>query len=130
MAKTLRKKSPKKKHQEAADKLWAELVKLRALGKCEMCGTTSYLNSHHIFSRDNRSVRWDVSNGVCLCAGHHALCNNSAHKAPADFVEWIKDRRGLDWYEDLRVKAHDTWDGDIETVLACLKEMKNQFKGA
>ena len=119
-----RKKSDKKKKQDRCDALWSELVKRYAGHKCEMCGKTQYLNSHHIFSRSNFSVRWDTSNGVCLCSGHHVLCNDSAHKAPADFVEWVKKYRGEDWYEDLRVKAKDIWHGDIDTVMECLKEME------
>jgi len=69
---------------------------------------TKYLNSHHIFSRNNYSVRWNPSNGVCLCAGHHVLCNFSAHKAPLEFAEWLKEKRGKKWYEQLRKKAKQT----------------------
>ena len=119
----------RKKLIKACDDLWSEIVKLRASGRCEMCGKNSYLNSHHIFSRNNYSTRWDISNGVCLCAGCHTLTTNSAHKAPADFVEWIKAKRGLGWYDDLRVKAHDIVkfsDIDLkETILVILKKEKD-----
>ena len=52
------------------------------------------------------TVRHDVDNGVCLCAGHHVFKSDfSAHKTPTEFVEWIKVYRGLEWYERLRSKA-------------------------
>ena len=87
------------------DKLWAELVRQRAMSKCEYCGKTSPLNSHHLFSRSNKSVRWDLENGMCLCVGHHAFGVFSAHKAPIEFSEWVKEKRGLEWFEKLRAPA-------------------------
>ena len=87
------------------DDLWSKVVKIRAGNKCEYCGKTTTLNSHHIFSRSNRSVRWLPENGVCLCVSHHLFGTMSAHKAPIEFVEWLKDERGTEWYEELRIKA-------------------------
>jgi len=87
------------------DLLWGNLVKLMAGAKCEYCGKTNNLNSHHIFSRSRLNLRWDTDNGVCLCASHHTLGNFSAHKAPIDFIEWLKEKRGEDWYNKLREKS-------------------------
>ncbi len=86
--------------------LWSEIVKLLAGNKCEYCGKGQYLNSHHIFSRSNLSTRYYFDNGVCLCAGHHVLSSKfSAHKTPVEFIEWLKNKRGEKWYEDLRKRA-------------------------
>lgn len=103
-------KKPKKKTKtqlnSKADKEWALAVKERAGNRCEYCGRIDTLNSHHIFSRSNHSVRWDIDNGACLCVSHHTFNHDfSAHKAPAEFLEWIKNVRGLEWYERLREKA-------------------------
>jgi hypothetical protein len=87
------------------DDLWAKVVKCRARGRCEYCGKTTTLNSHHIFSRSNKTTRWDVNNGICLCVAHHVFSNMSAHKAPIEFVEWLKEKRGEQWYEELRQRA-------------------------
>ena len=87
------------------DNLWSRLIKLRAKGKCEYCRRPDTLNSHHIFSRSNRSTRWDERNGVCLCAGHHSLNNISAHKAPMIFMEWLKKERGETWYKTIQIRA-------------------------
>jgi len=94
------------KVKKTLDREWSEAIKELAGRKCEYCGKTEYLNSHHIFSRSNMKLRFDINNGICLCSGHHTLKSDfSAHKTPADFIEWIKEYRGLEWYEELRRKA-------------------------
>lgn len=102
-------KGPAKKKKPAGtwslDTLWAKVVKHRAKNRCEYCGKITTLNSHHIFSRSNMATRWDVDNGVCLCVSHHVFGTMSAHKAPIEFVEWLKEKRGELWYEQLRLKA-------------------------
>ena len=65
------------------------------------------LNSHHIYSRSNRSTRWDLENGVCLCVGHHTFSTKfSAHKTPTEFTEWLYKEKGEAWMSDLRTQAH------------------------
>jgi len=87
------------------DKIWALEIKKRANNKCEYCGSTKYLNSHHIYDRTNYNTRRDLDNGVCLCSKHHFFSNEfSAHKTPMDFIEWIIERRGEDWKRKLRLK--------------------------
>ena len=89
------------------DIAWSKLVKVRAGFKCEIpyCKHKPTLNSHHIYSRSNRSVRWDLGNGVCVCVLHHIFGLFSAHKAPIEFAEWLKEKRGVEWYEKLRLRA-------------------------
>ena len=89
------------------DKEWAELVK--AGNSCEYCGKSGdvcRLNAHHFYSRSNHAVRWDLDNGFCLCSYHHCLGQWSAHKNPAEFVEWAIETRGQEWYEELRRKKN------------------------
>lgn len=89
------------------DDAWSKLVKLRAGNQCEYCGKRRYVQSHHIFSRSNRSVRWDVKNGVALCAGHHTLSSKfSAHKTPTEFHIWLEEKKGRDFIDLLRIKAN------------------------
>ena len=74
---------------------------------CEKCAKLSPLNAHHFYSRSVRSVRWDTDNGFCLCVGCHVFSSNfSAHKTPAEFVEWAIDRRGDEWYNELKDKKN------------------------
>jgi 5-methylcytosine-specific restriction endonuclease McrA len=103
---TLKLKNRPSKIKKREDDLWSLKVKELAGHKCEYCGKTENLNSHHIFSRSNHKLRFDTTNGISLCSGHHVLKSDfSAHKTPADFIEWIKEYRGLEWYEELRRKA-------------------------
>ena len=91
------------------DDSWSKLVKLRAGMQCEIsgCGKTSYLNSHHIYTRANRSTRWDVKNGVCLCPSHHTLDSKfSAHGSPVLFVKWLVKTKGNDFMTALEFRAH------------------------
>lgn len=89
------------------DDAWSLLVKLRAGMKCEYCGKTSYLNSHHIYSRSKKSTRWDVQNGVCLCVGHHKFSSRfSAHKTPLEFIDWLINKKGDDFVTRLRIKSN------------------------
>jgi 5-methylcytosine-specific restriction endonuclease McrA len=109
---------PTKGKNTSLDNLWRDCIRERAGGACEYCGKTTSLNSHHIFSRSNYNVRWDLSNGICLCVGHHIFGNFSAHKSPLEFCEWLKEVRGNDWYEALRIAAKQKVD------LAQLKDNK------
>jgi predicted restriction endonuclease len=115
--KRLRKKKTGRKSnlKDELDNLWSAKVKELADYKCEYCGKEEYLNSHHIFSRSNHSVRWELENGVCLCSGHHTLISKfSAHKTPMEFTEWIMETRGEKWYNKLKEKAHEPINLNLE----------------
>lgn len=89
------------------DDAWSLLVKKRAGGKCEYCRSRKTLNSHHIYSRANKSVRWIPENGVCLCAKHHALSSVfSAHLTPVEFTQWLYKEKGEDFMFKLKLKAN------------------------
>ncbi len=108
------------------DKLWAEAVKIVAHNKCEYCGKTDYLNAHHVYSRSNRSTRWDISNGACLCSGHHSLLSTfSAHKTPYEFIQFMIKQRGEAWLTTLQMRANSTHKTDLQMEKLYLE---NQFK--
>lgn len=89
----------KTKMTKKLDTVWSEVVKKIAGYKCEVCGKDSSeckLNSHHIVGRTNRTLRWDLRNGVCLCSKHHKLGRQSAHEDPLWFKEWLEDERWED----------------------------------
>ena len=108
------------------DKLWSELIKKRAKEMCEMCGKSTMLNSHHIISRSNLNLRWDLHNGVCLCVSCHSLSNHSAHKDPLGFAEWVRQHRPDD-YNYLMVKRNERFDKDYERIERELKKW-NELK--
>jgi len=89
---------------------WSKRIKERAGYRCEYCGSTSNLNSHHIVRRTIHNVRWYYPNGICLCANHHMFSNEfSAHGLPLEFSEWVRKKRGEAWYDDLCVQRRENY---------------------
>jgi hypothetical protein len=83
------------------DNLWRFAVYNKAGNICEYCGISGQMNAHHVFSRCSYSTRWNINNGVCLCVSHHIFGNHSFHKSPAEMIEWLKEKRGQEWYDKL-----------------------------
>jgi 5-methylcytosine-specific restriction endonuclease McrA len=105
-AKRVKKKSSKSYLNDIKDKKWSQAIKIRDNHECQYCGKDKYLNSHHIYTRNNFTVRWDLDNGITLCSGCHTMSSKfSAHKTPLEFIEWLKEFWGIDRYERLRSKA-------------------------
>lgn len=112
----------KKEIKKECDKLWAELVKLKAGNKCEHCGKKSHLNSHHFFGRRALCLRHDPQNGVSLCVGCHKFSTVfSAHETPSLFDNWIIGERGGEWYDYLLKKHRGMQKVDYEETRALLK---------
>lgn len=118
----------KKKEITKLDILFSEAVKIESGHKCLMCGKTTHLNCHHFYSRSSQSVRWHIPNGVALCSGHHTLSNNSAHKAPADFVDFMVNERGEKWLDDLREKKNTITKQFFEEVKQDLEDFIADYK--
>lgn len=103
---TKKKLSIRKKEKKNKDIDWAKSVKERDGFKCVYCGSKDYLNSHHIFSRNNLTTRFDLDNGITLCAKHHTFSNEfSAHKTPTEFTYWLESIKGKEFMEELSKKA-------------------------
>lgn len=106
-SKRVKKQSSPGKQRQIKDKKWALDIKERDGFKCLHCGKEEYLNSHHIYSRSNYAVRWDMDNGITLCSGCHTMSSKfSAHKTPLEFIEFVKELWGEEWYERLRKKSN------------------------
>jgi len=89
-----------------ADTLWSKAIRMP--WACEYCGKTEFLNAHHIFGRNSKSVRWELANGICLCSGCHTFsCVFSAHKTPTEFTYWLEERRWKIFMDKLQQLAHE-----------------------
>lgn len=114
------------------DTAWSELVKLRAGMKCEYCGKTTTLNSHHIYSRSKKSMRWNPDNGVSLCVAHHVFSSTfSAHKTSLEFADWIRNKKGDKYIDNLRLKANSIsklFKFEKEILLEDLRKQINNLK--
>jgi hypothetical protein len=121
------KKKTKKKSitNTKLDKLWAVATKKRAGGRCEKCGSVTTLNSHHIFGRVCKSVRWNMSNCCVLCSKCHYFSTEfSAHQTPLLFSDWIRAKRGEEWFDELATLANTPKKWTKEDK----EEMLNEFK--
>ena len=79
----------KKSRVKIADELWRDCIKARADYRCERCGSTKNLHSHHVVPRTDYSLRYDLDNGVCLCHRCHFYW---AHKDSLDFTNWFENK--------------------------------------
>lgn len=69
------------------DAKWGKLVRERD-GACRKCGKTPpyQLQAHHIMPRGRNATRLLLENGITLCAHHHTLGDDSAHRRGKDFI--------------------------------------------
>ena len=119
----------KKPPVRTLDNLWSKLVKEKAHHICERCGKRESLNSHHVFGRRSYSVRWDIDNGVCLCASCHRFSSVfSAHETPTLFTEWVIKKRGRRWYTKLDKRHNEIYKGDRDNKLSELLAIEKQLR--
>jgi len=72
------------------DKLWRIAIHERDNEICQVCGNTGN-NAHHVIGRRNRTLRWDLENGIILCPLHHTFGRESAHQDPLWFAKWFEE---------------------------------------
>lgn len=95
------------------DDLWRDKVKELAGYKCERCGSTDDLHSHHIIKRTYMPTRWLLANGICLCMGCHGI----AHKDERFFKLWVKPIRPIEYLESLKFSTEKINKVEIEDDL-------------
>jgi hypothetical protein len=105
----------RKGQKKELDIMWAKIIKERAHNRCEKCGRSGRMESHHIFCRRSHSTRWDLDNGICLCTSCHKFGLDSAHRDPK-FKDWVVEHIGEDKFDLLRLNYYETWDKDIDSV--------------
>ena len=75
MKKTKKLKGKKYYGKKCMD-LWLYIVKARRNYECEKCPKTRsdgfQMHAHHIYNRVHYKTRYDLSNGLCLCAECHS----------------------------------------------------------
>lgn len=81
-----------------ADTAWRKLVFHLGDGKCMICGSQEFVQTHHLIPREMRSHRHIVINGINLCASHHKYSFEiSPHKAPVAFFRWMISNQPERW---------------------------------
>ena len=70
------------------DAMCREIIMARDKSTCRRCGKGSeqaQIHWCHIFSRGAKSVRWDMTNSLAMCAG----CHFWAHHNPTLFTAFV-----------------------------------------
>ena len=92
----------KKEIQKRCERLFKEIVCLRADCKCEVCGGTKGITAHHFIPRSlSAYLKYDLDNGVCLCQGCHFAHH---HKSEPKIHYKVVEKRGGEWYNKLEKK--------------------------
>lgn len=87
---------------------WRRQILQRDDYACQCCGSTCYLNAHHLYDfAEHENLRYDVNNGIILCEECHAArYEGSFHNVygtkdntPDQLREYILNKSNIDIYE-------------------------------
>lgn len=111
------------------DKIFAEIVKLKANGKCEETGTAQNIQCAHIIPRNYHSTRWDFDNAIALNFKRHKYYTHH----PVEWREFINNKfgNGRNYYYMLERRALSLTHRsllDYKELYARLEAVKEEFK--
>ena len=92
--------------RELADQLWSLAIRDDWAGKCAVCGSRK-CEAHHLIPRQKQATRYDLRNGIALCAMHHQFdADISPHQNAAGWLEWLADQCPFRhrWYTEYKRK--------------------------
>ena len=96
--------------RDMADKLWSIAIRSDWNWRCAVCGRTP-CEAHHMIPREKFRTRYDLRNGIALCATHHRFCpNTSPHNSGFGFSLWLKENH----------PEREAW---VEMKLSCKREL-------
>lgn len=98
-------KSETSKLQSKADKLLTPIIK-KLHPKCEACGSDTEVAHHFIEKSRSSNLRYDLRNLIPLCYSCHAKIHNrfgNSIMGSLDVADVIRQKRGEDWYNQIRV---------------------------
>jgi hypothetical protein len=94
------------------ERIWKEIVKLRAGYKSEISGQEAKpAHPHHFHGKSSYALRFDIRGGICLTAGEH---NYKAHSGDPSIqipfynqmAEYLKKREGKNIIEILEMQKN------------------------
>jgi hypothetical protein len=89
--------------RDMADRLWSKAVIADWDFHCAVCRSRTNLNAHHLIPRQHTVYRYDLRNGICLCAHCHQFCpHTSPHQNAAGWILWLEQHQPAlsEWYID------------------------------
>ena len=122
MKKKVKKRKPHITWENKLDKIYSELI--RKYGRCLRCDKVNNLQCSHIHSRTKMSVRWDLKNAFCLCAGCHKYW---WHLHPIDAAEFTKQKLGDYEYAQLNARANSIKKWTIDEMQELYKALEKEL---
>jgi hypothetical protein len=112
---------------KALDKLFSEVIRLRANGFCEHCGLWvgfDKIDPSHYLVRANKNLRWDEDNVFGL--KHECHMYFDLHKS--EFTSWVANRLGIERFDRLVLKHTTIQKLDYITIKVQLQTRLNELK--
>jgi hypothetical protein len=110
-----RKRTEKQILQEKADRLWSVAVRDDWNNQCAACGRST-CEAHHLIPRQHQTTRYDLRNGIALCAHCHQFNRDrSPHQNAAGFMAWIETEwpGAFEWYTDTMENGVPRFEGIV-----------------
>lgn len=108
--------------RELADRLWSKAVSADWAGKCAVCGARK-CEAHHLIPRQHQATRYDLRNGIALCAPHHQFDPNiSPHQNAAGWLLWLAEHQPElhQWYTEMTESGgQKKFNGTTNAVYYC-----------
>jgi len=108
--------------REIADDLWSLAVRSDWAGKCAVCGARK-CEAHHIIPRQHQAMRYDLKNGIALCAPCHKFNKDiSPHQNAAGWLMWLLEDQPLRylWYMEMVASGdHKRFEGTTNATYYC-----------
>jgi len=134
-----RKPTERKKLSNACEELWKKIIHRKFGETCAMCGRQYdesgrklQMHPHHIIFKGARpQYRYDIDNGILLCAGchnYHDLSPHNPHHGEVKFKRWFAEKYP-EWNERIEImRASKTTKLDMTKVYAELKRLERELK--
>ncbi len=104
--------------RDMCDSLWSLAVRADWANKCAACGAVK-CEAHHLVPRQHEATRYNLRNGIALCAMHHQFDKDiSPHQNAAGWMTWLqcKHPKVATWYSDNR---RPTFNGTKNPLYYC-----------
>ena len=109
--------------RDMADHLWSTAVHDDWANKCAVCGRGGAVDAHHLFPRQWTATRYELRNGIALCALHHKFdAATSPHMNAMGWVKWLgaHHRELSAWYTDMeQSEDYKQFDGTKTALFYC-----------
>lgn len=118
------KTSDKKKLIRALEKLWTIAVYEKEGERCIVCGKPATATHHIIRRRRSLSLKYDVKNGVPLCAGCHMKLHLGEPEPQKAILEHIGDER----YNYLQVHKNSIFKNSLTNLREKARILRDEIK--